>query len=432
MKLEMIGFNHTIFDTEARGRAAITPDRMSELADRILEDDNVEGVVILSTCNRVELYLSPKLHFDESELRVLFAELCHLSSAESYEPYVMRDADVAHHLFRVASGLDSQLLGEVQILSQVKQAYHAALELACTNGILNKLFLQAIECGKLVRHRTGISQGAVSVAFAAVDLAERVFGKLSGRKVLLVGAGETIQLASKYIADSGTTDWRICNRTMERAEALATMLNGQTVPFPPREEDLAWADLVVSATSSSEPVISAETVKHALTPRREPALLLDLAIPRDIDPSLQSADDIYVYCVDDFREMVEANLKTREREAVRASKLVERQVEEFVTWYRENRIAPTIQQLQIVLEAIRTSEVENNAHRFTPEDREQVEKFSRSMMKKVTSLIVANMKRASLDKNDLSVARAVTMAFAREDETVVNDVLEKLDHELSH
>jgi glutamyl-tRNA reductase len=432
VKLELIGLNHTIFSAEIRGRAAINPDHLSDVVNRILENENVEGVVVLSTCNRVELYLSPKLHSSEAELRSLFADVCHLTREESFEPYIMRDAEVTQHLLRVASGLDSQFLGEVQILTQVKQAYHTALQLACTNSILNRLFLQAIECGKLVRTRTGISQGAVSVAYAAVDLAERVFGKLTDRKVLLVGAGETIQLASKYIAESGATSWRVSNRTPERAQLLADALGGEVAAWPVREEDLAWADLIVSATNSPDVVISAESVKHALAHRREPVLFLDLAVPRDVDPALQSADDIYVYCVDDFREMVEANLKLREREAVRAAKLVDREVEEFVTWYRENRIAPTIQQLQLVLEAIRTTEVENNAHRFTPEDREQMEKFSRAMMKKVTSLIVANLKRASLDKNDLSVARAVTMAFAREDQTSVKEVLEKLDHELSH
>ena len=432
MKLEMIGLNHTLFDMETRGRAAIAEDRLSEVVNQLLEDDNIEGAVVLSTCNRVEIYLSPKLHVDERELRRLFAGLCRLTAEKSYVPYVKRDAEAALHLFRVASGLDSQLLGEVQILTQVKQAYHTALELACTNGILNRLFLHAIECGKLVRHRTGFSQGEVSVAYAAVDLAERIFGKLGGKNVLLAGAGETIQLTAKYMVDSGAASWRVSNRTMTRAEELANRLGGHAVAFPPCEHDLAWADVVVTATSAPQPVITRELAMRALAQRKDPILFLDLAVPRDVDPALQSADNVYVYCVDDFREMVEANLKTREREALRAAKLVEKQVEEFVEWYRENRIAPTIQQLQLVLEAIRTTEVENNAHRFNASDREQVEKFSRSMMKKVTGLIVANMKRASLDKNDLSLARAITMAFAREDETVVNEVLEKLDHELSH
>jgi glutamyl-tRNA reductase len=224
----------------------------------------------------------------------------------------------------------------------------------------------------------------------------------------------------------------VSNRTHEQAELLAISLDGQAVPFPPRAEDIAWADVVISATSSLDPVITADTARRALSNRKQPVLFLDLAVPCDIDPALKTEDNVYVYRVDDFREMVEANLKVREQEAVRAEKLVDKQVTEFVEWYRDNRIAPTIQQLQMVLEAIRASEVENNVHRFSTEDHEQVEKFSRAMMKKVTSLIIANMKRASMDKNDLSLARAITMAFAREDERAVNEVLEKLDHELSH
>jgi glutamyl-tRNA reductase len=371
------------------------------------------------------------LHFPEPQLRARFAEICNLSNDESIRPYVLRDSEVVHHLFRVASGLDSQLLGEVQILTQVKQAYHSALDLACTNAILNRLFLQAIECGKMVRHRTGISQGAVSVAFAAVDLAKRIFGNFNGRNVLLIGAGETAQLAAKYVGEAGNANWRICNRTHARAQLLAASLNGDAVQFPPAADNLAWADVIISATSSPQPVILAEN-SDALNHRKQPALILDLAVPRDVDPNLVTNDNMYVYCMDDFREMIEVNLKARQQEAIRAEKLVEKQVADFVEWYRNNRIAPTIQQLQLVLEAIRTGEVESNLHRFATEDREQVEKFSRSIMKKVTGLIIANMKRASLDKNDLSLARAITLAFAREDQDAVNDVLEKLDHELSH
>ncbi len=155
-------------------------------------------------------------------------------------------------------------------------------------------------------------------------------------------------------------------------------------------------------------------------------------MPRDVDPAIVTDDSAYVYAVDDFNELVKANLKAREREAVRADKLVQKQIEELVEWYQENRIAPTIQQLQEVLEGIRSAEVENNARRFRAEDREEIDKFSKSLIRKVTGLIIANMKRASIDQNDLSLARAVTMAFSPGDETAVNDVLEKLNHELSH
>jgi len=432
MMLEMVGLNHTTSVLATRDKAAISRDRIREVSEFLLQVKHVEGVVILSTCNRVELYLSPSYHLTEPVLRELFARVCHLTAEEARAAYVYHDAAAVSHLFRVAAGLDSQLLGEVQILAQVKDAYQAALENATTNAFLNRVFLRAIETGKLVRHRTGISQGAVSVAYAAVDLALRVLGTLSGRKVLLVGAGQTVRLASKYMADFGAASWRVSNRTAERAEALAAGLGGEVAAFPPRPEDLAWADVVVSATSAPDLLIRADTARPALEGRRHPLVLLDLAVPRDVDPALAGTEDLYLYTVDDFQELVQANLRARQREAARAEKLVDKMVEEFQAWYQENRISPTIQQLQEVLEGIRLSEVENNARRFCPEDREQIDRFSRALIKKVTSLIIANMKRACADRNDLSLARAVSLAFAPADEAVVKEVLEKLNRELSH
>jgi glutamyl-tRNA reductase len=212
---------------------------------------------------------------------------------------------------------------------------------------------------------------------------------------------------------------------------LADTLTAEVVEFPPSAEDVAWADVVVTATSSPEPVITSSRVKKALQARRNPSLLLDLAVPCDVEADLKDVDNVYLYTVDDFQEIVAANLKAREKEALRAEKLIEKEVERYVEWYRENRVAPTIQQLQEVLESIRSTEVLNNVRRFTPDNHQQVEEFSKNLMRKVTSLIVANMKRASMDKNDLSLARAVAQAFASP-KSDVNDVLEKLDHELSH
>lgn len=431
MKLEMVGLNHTTSAMEVRDKAAITPERLGEVAARLLREQFMEGVVILSTCNRVEIYSSPSYHFSDEALRALLAEVCHLTPAEAEAAYVHRDSDAVKHLFRVASGLDSQLLGETQILTQVKQAYHAALDLACSNAFLNRVFLRAIECGKMIRSRTAISRGAVSVSFAAVDMAERIFSKLAERHILLVGAGETIRLAATHLATAGMKHWRISNRTATNAEKLAIALGGSVVAFPPAEKDIAWADIIVSATSSSEAIISADTANHALEHRTDPVLFLDLAVPRDIDPAFRS-DNAYIYTVDDFRQLIEANLKVRQQEAVRAEKLVHQSVDDFAAWYKEHRILPTIQQLQEVLEEIRKAEVERNSRRFCEADRDQLDRFSKTLIRRVAALIIANMKRASLDRNDLSLASAVSMAFATGDKEAVENVLEQLKHELSH
>jgi len=432
VKLEMIGLNHNTASLCIRERAAVTPDTLPQVLEKLVRHPNIEGAAILSTCNRAELYISPTFHFDEIELRTLYLEIFELTPEESAGAYLYRDAKAVKHLFRVASGLDSQMLGEIQILVQVKNAYNTALELACTSGILNKLFTQAIFCGKQVRTRTAISQGAVSVAYAAIEVAQRLYHKLSEKNVLLVGAGETSRLASKYLADAGACNWRVSNRTAAHAATLAEKIGGQITNFPPTSEDIAWSDVIVCATSAPNAVITMNECGSGLRGRKRPLLFLDLAVPRDVDPAFSSCDDVYVYTVGDFHELVDVNIKSRLKEAVRAEELVDKEVHIFNEWYRENRIAPSIQQLQVALETIRVSEVEHQARHFRPEDREEVEKFSRSMMKKVTSLIVANMRRAAADGEDLTLARAVTVAFAGKDQSATEEILEKLKHELSH
>lgn len=432
MKLEMIGLNHRSASLTLRERAAVAPDQVVSVLKRAVAHANIEGAAILSTCNRAELYVSPTYHFEEHELRQLYCDLFGLEPSDGAAAYVYRDSSAVEHLFRVSSGLDSQMLGEIQILAQVKTAYASALESACTSAILNRLFTHAISCGKLVRTRTAISQGAVSVAYAAIEVAQRLFNKLNAKNILLVGAGETTALAAKYLADAGACNWRVSNRTSARGEELAERLGGSATEFPPRNEDLMWADVVVSATSAPAPVIVLDDVTEAIRSRKRPLLLLDLAVPRDIDARIAGFDEVYLYTVDDFQELVAANLRARQKEAHRAEEIVSREVEVFAEWYRQNRIAPSIQQLQLALETIRLSEVEQQSHHFRAEDRDEVEKFSRSLMKRVTSLIVANMRRASDDGKDIDVARAIAVAFAGKDQETTDKILERLSHELSH
>ena len=431
MKLKLIGINHRTSSIEVRDRAAMSDERISSCLIEFKKAGNLDGAVILSTCNRSEIYLSPQNHISDSDMRQMLSTATKLLADEVASSYVYKDEKAVEHLFKVASGLDSQLVGESQILKQVRDAYYTALDHNSTNRLLNKVFLKAIECGKDVRYRTAISEGAVSVASAAVQLAERVFGSLKQRNVLIIGAGETGKLAAKYFKSAGVCRWRISNRTLVNGEKLAAAFNGDVAEFPPTESDIRWADLILSATSSTETVIGFATIKSAV--HRQPGikLFLDLAVPRDIDPQIKNLSNIYIYSVDDFKDLVKTNLDMRQGEIARAAKVVDKHVAEFTKWYRENRVAPTIKQLQDVLENIRQSELNSNIHRFKPEDHEQLDKFSRSLMRKVTSLMIANLKRASNEDDNISLARAVTIALSAEDEKTVNEVLEKLEHEFS-
>jgi glutamyl-tRNA reductase len=431
MRIEMIGINHETSDLCARDKAAIGPERLPEATKKILAVSGIEGSVIISTCNRVEIYMSPQKHFSDSQLKEIFGEITKLEKSEYENAYIYRDDKAVRHLFRVASGLDSQLLGEVQILGQIKTAYYAALELGSVTGFLNRLFLKAIECGKFIRERTAISQGAVSVAYAAVDLAGRIFGNLEKLNVFIIGAGETGKLAALHFHSAGVSSWKICNRTRERAEALATELSGDTVDFPPSDDVLLWADIVVAATGAPGYLINSNGITQLLKKRKNPICFLDLAVPRDVDPELKNADNTFVYSVDDFEGLVEANLNARRKEAERAEKFVLQKLESFVKWHRENRVAPTIQQLQEIIEGIRLAEIEKNSRKFCEADRQAADKLSKSLVKKIISLIIMNMKKASVDSDDLSLARSVLLAFSNEDESI-KKTLENLDHELSH
>ncbi len=432
MNLEMIGINHETSEIAVREQAAIDPNRLEDIYKIILEKPSIEGAVIISTCNRVEIYISPRKHLPESELRGLYGDVCGLGHEEAARAYIHRDDEAVRHLFRVASGLNSRMIGEVEILGQVKASYYVALDIGSVSGFLNRLFHKAIECGKLVRERTAISKGAVSVAFAAVDLAGKIFGDLEKLKVLIIGAGQTGELASKHFRKAGVTSWRVSNRTLERAEQLAAELSGETVPFPPRGDDFLWADIIVSATGAPGYVIDADTFLPLCRARKNPVCLLDLAVPRDIEPDLKKSDNAFVYSVDDFNELVEANKNARLKEAVRAEKFVDQKVESFIKWHRENRVVPTILQLQEIIEGIRLAEIEKNGKRFCEADRDKLDKFSDSLLKKVMGLLIANMKKASVDEDDLSMARAVLLAFSQKGREELNDILEKIDYELSH
>jgi glutamyl-tRNA reductase len=433
MRLELIGLNHRTSPLEVREQAAIGADRLAEVLRELVGPENVEGAAVLSTCNRTELYVSPLVHHDPAEMRALLCRITGVAAPAAEPAYVMRDEEAVRHLIRLAAGLDSQMLGEVQILGQLKTAYEAARDLGTTNSVLNKALLRAIEAGKEVRHRTGISQGAVSVASAAVQMSQRIFSSLAGRNVLLVGAGETARLAAKHLEGAGVTSWRVANRTEANARVVADLLGGRVTGFPPGEDDLVWADIVICATGAPQPVLTAAVVAPAVRRRRRPQLLLDLAVPRDIEPGVRDLPDTYLYNVDDFQDLVAANLKAREHEAVRAEKIVQKHVDEFSLWYREHRVAPMMEQLQAVLEALRSAEVAKQKHRFPADQHEQLDQFSLSLIRKVTNLVAGNLKRASVDRDDLSVARALAHAVAREeDEPAMKDVLKRLDHEKSH
>lgn len=352
MTVLALGINHKTASVELREKLAFTPERLPEALQTVQKNAGCDEGVILSTCNRTEIYsfgenavptnvikwLSEFHQVDEQELKQ------HL--------YIYRDVDATRHLMRVASGLDSMVLGEPQILGQVKQAYQQAKSVGAVQTYFERMFQQAFSVAKKVRTETDISVNAVSVAFAAVTLAKQVFGSFEKKKVLLVGAGETIELVAKHIFEQGAKDIVVANRTLSRAEAVAEQFSARTCTLSQIPEHIMDADVVISSTASTLPIIGKGMVETVFRQRKHrPMFLVDLAVPRDIEPQVAELDDAYLYTVDDLQEIVARNMQARTEAAEEAEAIIDENAGMFADWlnsldsvdlikeYREQSIA---------------------------------------------------------------------------------------------
>lgn len=333
MTVLALGINHKTASVELREKLAFTPERLPEALQTVQKTAGCDEGVILSTCNRTEIYsfgdnaipsnvikwLSEFHQVDEEELKQ------HL--------YIYRDVDATRHLMRVASGLDSMVLGEPQILGQVKQAYQQAKSVGAVQTYFERMFQQAFSVAKKVRTETDISVNAVSVAFAAVTLAKQVFGSFEKKKVLLVGAGETIELVAKHIFEQGAKDIVVANRTLSRAEAVAEQFSAKTSTLSQIPEHILDADVVISSTASTLPIIGKGMVETVFKQRKHrPMFLVDLAVPRDIEPQVAELDDAYLYTVDDLQEIVARNMQARTEAAEEAEAIINDKAGMFADW----------------------------------------------------------------------------------------------------
>jgi glutamyl-tRNA reductase len=336
MEIVLIGLNHRTATVELRERIAFSAEQACEAADQLRSRGILEETLVLSTCNRSELYGVPReLSADSAGAVELFLASFHkMSPAElNGSLYRHRDHHAVRHLFRVAAGLDSMLLGEAEILGQVREAYRMALDHGATGPVLNRMFQGALEVGKRVRSETEIGTRPVSVAFAGVKLAERIFGRLNNHRALIVGAGETSEQVVRHLCDRGIKQLRVLNRTAEHAVNLAARFGGEVVPWESLEAALEWPDLIVTSVSSSEPVLTRAMIERAMAARGNRALLLiDLGVPRNVAAGASGLYNTYLYNIDDLTEIVEQNKKTREAEIPRAETIIEEQIQKFLHW----------------------------------------------------------------------------------------------------
>jgi glutamyl-tRNA reductase len=345
MTLLALGINHKTAPVALREKVAFTPDSLVEALASLKKLEGVDESVIVSTCNRTELYVNTQ---DESGQKLLqwLSDFHHLDVQEiSSNSYVLAQDEAVKHIMRVASGLDSLILGEPQILGQVKQAFGDAKHSGMINSEFDKLFQHTFSVAKRVRSETDIGANAVSVAYAAVQLAKHIFAELPKRSVLLVGAGETIELVAQHLKEQGVSKIAVANRTVARAEALAETLGASVYTLSQVPEHLKDFDIVISSTASQLPLIGKGMVEKALKQRKNmPMFLVDLAVPRDIESEVNDLGDAYLYTVDDLQHIVQKNLENREQAAIEAEKLIDKQAGDYMTWKQSQQSIDLVRQ----------------------------------------------------------------------------------------
>ena len=347
MQLVTYGINHTTAPVKIREQIAFNADNLPAALASLQQWPGIVEAVIISTCNRTEIYCRTTDEYD-SNIDIWLHQF-HQQAEQSLNQYIYQHNDnhAIQHLFRVACGLDSMVLGEPQILGQIKTAYSQALNANTIGKTLGRLFQHTFTVAKQVRTDTEIGNSPVSVAFAAVSLAKQIFSNLTDSTALLIGAGETIELAARHLSDNGIGRIIIANRTIERAHSLAEQVNGYAISLSEIPSHLAEADIVVSSTASQLPILGKGSVERALKQRKHrPMFMVDIAVPRDIEAEVADMEDVYLYCVDDLHEIIEENIQSRRDAAEQAEEIIETQVDNFIAWIRTQDAVPVIRAIR--------------------------------------------------------------------------------------
>jgi glutamyl-tRNA reductase len=401
MHVVITGISHKTASLALREQLALDADAALRLAQALLNEPGISEAVALSTCNRTELYVYARdsLAARDAALAALAAQAGVGVADLAASAYSYSGESAITHLFRVTSSLDSMVVGEAQIVAQMKTAYQLACEGGCTKVVFNRLFRHALEVGKRVRTETAIGERPVSVSSAAVELAKQVFGKLQHRQALILGAGEMSELTATHLRGNGIAKLLVSNRTKAAAEELAARVGGDAVAWEDLEDHLAVADIVISSTSAPHFVLTREHVERAMKRRKHrPIFFIDIAVPRDLDPEINRIDNAYLYDIDDLQQVVEQNRGEREREATLAEAIVAEELGNVTAWLRTLEVVPTIATLREAIESIKTGEMARLSNRLadlTDEQRANVEMLANSIVNKILHLPTVRMKEVA-------------------------------------
>ena len=421
----LVGLSHHTAPLEVRERIALAPDELPAALSAVRALEGVREAALISTCNRSEiLALTDTYHGGRAALEEALHALA-LSRGGSALPddalYRFEGPSAARHLFRVAGSLDSMVVGEPQILGQVKDAWRAASEEKALGPVLDRLFRHAIEVGKRVRSETDIGAYAVSVSFAAVELAKKIYGPLEGRAALIVGAGETGELTMRHLKSAGVADLWVANRTPSAAEALATELGGRAIALGEVATALAKVDVVVTATGAPEPLIRRPLVEKAMKERKgRPLFLIDLAVPRDVEPGCGQVYNVFLYDLDDLGRVVAGNRERREAEADRAGAIVSDEVTRFQQWFDSRDAVPTITALKERVDGLREAETERVLRRLdhlSERDKALVAQYGEALANKILHGPLSQLRHMGAGERGAALAGALRYLFRLDDAT---------------
>lgn len=407
MKVLVIGVNHRTASVDIREKLAFNGPKLEDGVFGLRKIPEVKEAAVLSTCNRVELYICASKGSAAADHIKDFLAVFHGLNRQDFEKslYVHEAETAIRHIFRVSSSLDSMVLGEPQILGQIKDSFDFALNKKTTGVLLNKLMKKAISTAKRVRTETKIAENAVSISFAAVELAKKIFTDLAGKSFMLMGAGEMAELAARHLMNNGVQDVMVVNRTYERGCELAREFNGKPVRFEDFLTELVHTDIIICSTGAPSYVLVKEQMHKVMKERKhKPVFVIDISVPRNIDPEINKLDNVYLYSVDDLQEVVDANIHGRKIEAEKAEKIIDEEVDKFVRWMSSLDSVPTIVALRQKADEIKTEELEKLKGRLTGLDEEKmkaVEYMAAAIINKLIHPPTVALKEDTEDRDEL-------------------------------
>lgn len=399
--LGLIGISHKTATVEIREKVALSEEEQKVVVSHIMDNFHTDGCMVLSTCNRTEIYISSNK--TDKTIDSIKSWLNEYKNCTEYTDdritYQLKNTDVVEHYFKVLAGLDSMIIGEQQIAGQVKDSYELTHALNGTDAIINKLFNFAMQAKKKVHNDTFLSDGTVSVSFAGVELARKIFSDLSDKKILLIGAGKTAELAAYHFQENGVKNIHVVNRTFERAQELAEKLDGVAHRLEELAEVLVDTDIVISATASEAYVLTADLLKPISKKRNhKPIFLIDIAIPRDIDPGIDKFDGVFLYNLDDLHEIVKANLEKRKKEIPKSMKIIQEFITDFKKWVSMNSLNSVVGRIKKKLDVMRLNEMDRLKSKLPQNGyKAEIDNLTESIINKVVRQHVKSLKKAAHD-----------------------------------